>query len=73
MSLSLTLYNYLPYGGFYVPVSDVEKTLIDLVYFHETPGADVLREIAKRAAWKVLKEYLSRYSEAFVRGFRSLF
>ena len=55
---------------FYVPVSDLEKTLIDLVYFGETPGKATLRELARRADRKVLAGYLGTYAEAFVNRFR---
>ena len=64
-------FDYEPYhGDFYVPVSDLEKTLIDLVYFGESPGKPVLRDLARRADRKVLAEYLGRYGEAFVGRFR---
>ncbi len=64
-------FDYLRYeGGFYVPVSDLEKTLIDLVYFRESPGKDVLRDVAARADRRVLAEYLGHYGSAFAAGFR---
>ena len=63
-------FDYLRHGDFYVPVSDLEKTLIDLVYFGESPGKSVLRELAERADRKVLAEYLGRYGEPFAGRFR---
>ncbi|HVC27797.1 MAG TPA: type IV toxin-antitoxin system AbiEi family antitoxin domain-containing protein [Nitrososphaerales archaeon] len=64
-------FDYVRYdGGFYVPVSDLEKTLIDLVYFGESPGRAVLRELAKGADRKALADYLGLYSKAFVSRFR---
>ena len=57
--------DYLKYGDFFIPVSDVEKTLIDLVYFNEIPGEDVLQEIRKRMEMKKLKEYLNNYPLKF--------
>ncbi len=63
-------YDYLPYGEFHVPISDLEKTLIDLVYFGESPGSDVLRDVAKKADRDVLEGYLARYPNAFVLRFR---
>lgn len=62
-------FDYLPYGGFHVPVSDVEKTLIDLVYFGESPGQDVLQELAQKADRRVLARYLRCYPAAFVTRF----
>jgi len=62
-------FDYLDYGGIAMPVSDVEKTLIDLVYYRELPGADVLRKLAKEADESKLRDYLLRYPT----GFRSAF
>ncbi len=64
-------FDYIPYGGFHVPVSDVEKTLIDLVYFGESPGPDVLGTVVEKADRKVLSEYLGRYPAAFMSRFKS--
>jgi predicted transcriptional regulator of viral defense system len=63
-------FDYLPYEGFRIPVSDVEKTLIDLVYFGESPGGDLLKELAQHADRKVLAGYLNRYPRAIARMFR---
>jgi len=57
--------DYLRYGDFFVPISDVEKTLIDLVYFDEIPGKAVFREITKRADRKKLRTYLKHYTPKF--------
>jgi len=51
----------LKYGEFFVPVSDVEKTLIDLVYFNEIPSEDVLNEAKHMIDKNKLKEYLTIY------------
>lgn len=65
-------FDYLRYGDFYVPVSDVEKTLIDLVYFGETPADDVLGNIAEKVNRATLREYLVRYPGSFGRRVMSL-
>jgi predicted transcriptional regulator of viral defense system len=62
-------FDYLPYGEFRVPVSDLEKTLIDLVYFRESPGKEVLEELAQKADKRVLARYLGRYPESFASRF----
>jgi len=62
-------FDYVPYGEFSVPVSDVEKTLVDLIYFAESPGAEVVRELIERCDEKVLRMYLSRYPTTFVSRF----
>lgn len=64
-------YDQVRHGSFSVPVSDLEKTLIDLVYFGESPGREVLGGLAKRADREVLERHLSRYPAAFAGRFRS--
>jgi predicted transcriptional regulator of viral defense system len=59
-------FDYFKYENFFVPVADVEKTLLDLVYFNEIPAEDVLKEIKKR----VKKEKLERYLKNFPPKFR---
>jgi predicted transcriptional regulator of viral defense system len=63
-------FDQLSYGGFSVPVSDFEKTLIDLVYFRESPGGDFVRRLAKKADRRVLGGYLRLYLEAFRSKFK---
>lgn len=63
-------FDYLPYGEFHVPVSDPAKTLIDLVYFRESPGPDVLKEVLEHADRRSLEGYLKHYPAAFRSGFR---
>lgn len=58
-------FDYLKYENFFIPVSDIEKTLIDLIYFKEIIGKDVLREIKKRANKEKLKEYLVPFPSRF--------
>ncbi|MBI2665731.1 hypothetical protein HYX12_03865 [Candidatus Woesearchaeota archaeon] len=48
-------------GKFYLPYSDVEKTLIDLIVFRENISAEVLEEFRKRIDMKKLKKYLHAY------------
>ena len=64
-------FGHVPYGSFDVPVSDIEKTAIDLVYFGESPGEDVLRGIVRKADREVMGRYLERYPDAFAARFRS--
>jgi predicted transcriptional regulator of viral defense system len=58
-------FDYMKYDNFFIPVSDVEKTLIDLVYFNEIPDKKVLQEIRKKMDGTRLKKYLSRYPPKF--------
>ncbi|PIV69562.1 MAG: hypothetical protein COS07_00370 [Candidatus Aenigmarchaeota archaeon CG01_land_8_20_14_3_00_37_9] len=41
-------FELVKFGEFYLPVSDLEKTLIDLFYFKEYLNADVLKNIISR-------------------------
>ncbi len=63
-------FDYLDCGGIVLPVSDVEKTLIDLIYYRELPGADVLRSLAKEADENKLRGYLRRYPPRFRSAFK---
>jgi predicted transcriptional regulator of viral defense system len=53
-------FEMLRYYDFWIPVSDVEKTLIDFAYFREPLDAGALREIKVRLRKEVLSEYLKR-------------
>ena len=48
-------------NGMYLPYSDVEKTLIDMLYFRENISKDVLNCILKKIDTKKLGDYLKRY------------
>ena len=54
-------YELVQYGNFYVPVSDVEKTLIDFVYFKEPLDEAVLDAIKEKISIKKLGRYLKFY------------
>jgi predicted transcriptional regulator of viral defense system len=58
-------FDYLKYENFFVPISDIEKTLIDLVYFNEIPGKDVLKIIKKQMNEEKLKGYLKKFPQKF--------
>lgn len=58
-------FDYLKYENFFIPVSDIEKTLIDLIYFNEIPGKEVLKEIKKKMNREKLKKYLKNFSSKF--------
>lgn len=58
-------YELIKYGNFYIPVSDVEKTLIDMIHFNEILNKETLKEIKKRINTEKLSEYLEIYPEKF--------
>lgn len=53
-------FKMMRYEDFWIPVSDVEKTLIDFVYFKQPLSKEAVAEIKKRADKKTLNEYLKR-------------
>jgi len=57
---------HVKYDSFFIPVSDIEKTMIDLVYFNEIPAREVLREIRRRLD----KEKMQGYLKSFPPNFR---
>jgi len=58
-------FDYLPYDSFYLPVSDLEKTLIDLIYFKESLPLTFLKELRKKIDFKKIKNYLKPYPKNF--------
>lgn len=65
-------FDYLEYGQMYLPVSDIEKTLLDLIYFNELSDSVLLKKILKRADMNKLDEYLQRYSAGFANKARRM-
>jgi len=55
-------YTVVRYFNYWIQVSDVEKTLIDFVYFKEPLQPDVLKEMRERMDKKKLEEYLKMCS-----------
>ncbi len=60
-------YELLKCGDLWIPVSDMEKTLIDFVYFKHYLREDVLKDIKKKVEMRKVKEYLESYDERFSR------
>jgi predicted transcriptional regulator of viral defense system len=54
-------FDYHKHGDFYLPYSDIEKTLIDMVYFKELLDKEIIDNIKKRIVMKKLKNYLKAY------------
>ena len=51
-------YSLVEYGDFFIPVADAEKTLIDMVYYHEFMPEEVKDEILKAVKKEKLQEYI---------------
>ena len=58
-------YNTIKYGNFWIPVSDLEKTLIDMLYFKVQIRAELYKTISKNLDTKKLHKYLKRYDYKF--------
>ena len=61
-------YSMIPYGdNFYIPMADMEKTIIDSVYFNSPFSEAVYAAMAERVDKSKLLHYLNRYSGAIKR------
>ena len=58
-------FDYIKYDNFYIPVSDLEKTLIDLVYFKEPLTWQILKNLKNKIDEKKMLKYLKSYPENF--------
>lgn len=54
-------FELIKYYDFWIPVSDYEKTLIDMIYYKRHIRDDVLKELKKKIDRKKLMEYLQVY------------
>jgi predicted transcriptional regulator of viral defense system len=65
-------FTLLKYGEFFIPVSDVEKTLLDFIYFKQPLSKGTISEIKKNLDANKLKKYLKVYPRWFhekLKGF----
>ena len=65
-------YSLMEYERFHIPVSDIEKTLIDLVYFNEKVPDDVVAEIIRKLNRETLDSYLSEVPDYLSRILKNL-
>jgi predicted transcriptional regulator of viral defense system len=56
-------YDFVQSGGFWIPVSDYEKTLIDFIYFNHYLRKDVLKALRYRIDERRLVSYLKYYNK----------
>ncbi|MBI2674905.1 MAG: hypothetical protein HYX24_00475 [Candidatus Aenigmarchaeota archaeon] len=57
-------YEHVRQNGFFLPVSDIEKTFIDLVYFRELRG-NMVKAFRGKIDMKKLHGYLKKYDRRF--------
>ncbi len=55
---------YKRHGDFYLPVSDIEKTFLDLLYFGQPIDRDLFHQFKGRMDKKKVEGYLRRYGAA---------
>ncbi len=60
-------FEYKRYGDFHVPVSDIEKTFIDLIYYNQPIDKEVLKNFRKRIDLGKLNDYLTVYPKKIVK------
>lgn len=53
--------DFLKHDDFYLPVSDIEKTILDFVYFNNIPTKEVWRKLLDKADREKLLTYTERY------------
>lgn len=55
-------FEYMNYGGIFVPVSDPEKTLLDFIHYGIQLDPETMIELRKRTNESKLQEYVARLS-----------
>ncbi len=58
-------FNYEKQGDFYFPYSDIEKTLIDLIYFRQPLDKEIKKNIIEKLDKRKLEIYLKKYPQKF--------
>ncbi len=61
-------YTYIKYYDFYIPVSDIEKTLIDFIYYNEKIPEYLFDYLKENASKKILKNYTSRINKKEIKN-----
>mgnify|MGYP001565594675 CR=1 FL=1 len=57
-------FEYKKQGEFYLPLSDIEKTLIDMIYFKHKLDLELLKNFRRLINEQKLKRYLSVYPQS---------
>jgi len=58
-------FDYYKEHEFYMPYSDIEKTVIDMIYFKEKLSVESIKEIGKKINKRRFNSYLSCYPKIF--------
>ncbi len=62
-------FEYVRYGEEHIPVSDIEKTLLDMVHFRQPLDKGILTAMRKKIDKRKLQQYLKRYELEFTKLF----
>ena len=65
-------FEMVKYYDFWIPISDIEKTLIDFVYFKQPLSKETLKEMKKKIRPNIMREYLKRCPKYLSRRVRAL-
>jgi predicted transcriptional regulator of viral defense system len=65
-------FEYRKYGNWHIPVSDPEKTFIDLAYFNQPLETRLLRTFRKKLNRDKLRKYLAQYPARTAQKIRKL-
>lgn len=60
-------YSFLEYGKFYIPVSTIEKTLIDFFYLGIRLQDDIISNIIEKTDKRVLLDYFRNIPESLAK------
>jgi len=66
-------FDMVKYGDFWVPVSDLEKTLIDFVHFRQPLSSELAADLKKSMRKDVMDGYLTRAPGRLAKRVRALF
>lgn len=57
--------DYVKENDFYIPVSDIEKTFIDLIYYKQKINKELLKNFKREINCIKLKHYIKKYPKRF--------
>lgn len=60
-------YNLVKLGEFWIPVSDLEKTVLDILYFYGSIRDENFTDITKRLNEKKIRRYIKHYDKRSVK------
>lgn len=65
-------FDHIDYYDLKIPISDIEKTFIDCIYYNRYLSKETLKNIYKKIDKVKLKRYLKRYDHRFIKKIKQL-